>query len=191
VPFVLGFTGIRGVVSLAAALAIPLTTSIGAPFPERDLILAITFIVIVTTLVGQGLLLPVVIRQLGFDKDIVVERRDESANEFLARQGAIHAALKSIDALAHQRKLPAELVENLRHHYRVLLRDLDRTKAEVHASRLADELELEVIAAQRMQIHQALRDGTISDESRRRVERDLDLVETKTRHDYGAQVSGA
>jgi monovalent cation/hydrogen antiporter len=191
VPFVLGFTGIRGVVSLAAALAIPLTTSIGAPFPERDLILAITFIVIVTTLVGQGLLLPVVIRQLGFDKDIVVERRDEGANEFLAREGAIHAALKSIDALAHQRKLPAELVENLRHHYRVLLRDLDRTKAEVHASRLADELELEVIAAQRMQIHQALRDGTISDESRRRVERDLDLVETKTRHDYGAQVSGA
>jgi monovalent cation/hydrogen antiporter len=71
------------------------------------------------------------------------------------------------------------------------LRDLDRTKAEVRASRLADELELEVIAAQRMQIHQALRDGTISDESRRRVERDLDLVETKTRHDYGAQVSGA
>ncbi len=191
VPFVLAFTGIRGVVSLAAALAIPLTTSAGAPFPERDMILAITFIVIVVTLVGQGLLLPAVIRQLGFDKDIVVERREERANELIARQGAIHAALTSIDMLAHQRKLPGELVENLRRHYRTLLRELERTRAEVHASRLADELELEVIEAQRRQIHQALRDGQISDESRRRVERDLDLVETKTRHDYGAQVSGA
>jgi hypothetical protein len=133
----------------------------------------------------------VVIRQLGFDKDIVVERREERANELVARQGAIHAALTSIDALAHRRKLPAELVENLRHHYRVLLRELERTRAEVHPSRLADELELEVIEAQRWQIHQALRNGQISDESRRRVERDLDLVETKTRHDYGAQVGGA
>ena len=53
-PFVLAFTGIRGVVSLAAALAIPLSTSAGAPFPERDMILAITFIVIVVTLVGQA-----------------------------------------------------------------------------------------------------------------------------------------
>ena len=84
-------------------------------------------------------------RRLGFDEDIVVERREERANELLARQGAIHAALKSIDALAHHRKLPPELVENLRHHYRVLLRELERTRAEVRASRLADELELEVI----------------------------------------------
>jgi CPA1 family monovalent cation:H+ antiporter len=190
VPFVLAFTGIRGVVSLAAALAIPLTTAAGTPFPERDMILAITFIVIVVTLVGQGLLLPVVIRRLGFDKDIVVERREERANELEARMGAIQAALTSIDELSHQRKLSGEIVEALRHHYRVLLRELERAKAEVRASRIVDELEIEVIDAQRRQIHQALRDGRISDESRRRVERDLDLVETKTRHDYRAQFSG-
>ena len=112
-PFVLAFTGIRGVVSLAAALAIPLTTSTGAPFPERDMILAITFIVIVVTLVGQGLLLPAVIRWLGFAKDIAVERREERANELAARSGAIHAALDRIDELAHERKLPAELVDDL------------------------------------------------------------------------------
>jgi CPA1 family monovalent cation:H+ antiporter len=104
--------------------------------------------------------------------------------------GAIQAALTSIDEHSHQRKLSGEIVEALRHHYRVLLRELERAKAEVRASRIVDELEIEVIDAQRRQIHQALRDGRISDESRRRVERDLDLVETKTRHDYRAQFSG-
>ena len=59
--FVVGFVGVRGVVSLAAALAIPLTVSGGAPFPHRDLILFVTFGVIIITLVGQGLTLPTVI----------------------------------------------------------------------------------------------------------------------------------
>ena len=63
--FVLAFTGVRGVVSLAAALAIPLTIESGAPFPHRDLILFATFGVIIITLVGQGLTLPTVIRWLG------------------------------------------------------------------------------------------------------------------------------
>ena len=54
-PFFLAFVGVRGVVSLAAALAIPLTTASGAPFPDRDLILFVTFGVIVVTLIGQGL----------------------------------------------------------------------------------------------------------------------------------------
>src|SRR5437764_4347212 len=63
--FVLSFTGVRGVVSLAAALAIPFATTAGAPFPGRDLILFLTFSVILVTLVGQGLMLPSVIRALG------------------------------------------------------------------------------------------------------------------------------
>src|SRR5262249_42606468 len=54
-PFILGFIGVRGVVSLAAALAIPFATTGGAPFPHRDLVLLITFGVIILTLVGQGL----------------------------------------------------------------------------------------------------------------------------------------
>ena len=64
-PFVLAFTGVRGIVSLAAALAIPFATADGQPFPGRDLILFLTFSVILVTLVGQGLLLPAVIRMLG------------------------------------------------------------------------------------------------------------------------------
>ena len=64
-PFMLGFTGVRGIVSLAAALAIPFTMADGRPFPERDQILFLTFSVILVTLVGQGLMLPAVIRVLG------------------------------------------------------------------------------------------------------------------------------
>src|SRR6202043_3654404 len=64
-PFALAFTGVRGIVSLAAALAIPFATADGRPFPDRDLILFLTFSVILVTLVGQGLMLPTVIRWLG------------------------------------------------------------------------------------------------------------------------------
>src|SRR5581483_3912924 len=61
-PAAIGFTGVRGIVSLAAVLAIPFATADGRPFPDRDLILFLTFVVILVTLVGQGLLLPTVIR---------------------------------------------------------------------------------------------------------------------------------
>src|SRR4029077_18308018 len=64
-PFLLGFTGVRGIVSLAAALGIPFVTASGQPFPGRDLILFLTFLIILVTLVGQGLMLPAVIRWLG------------------------------------------------------------------------------------------------------------------------------
>ena len=77
--FVLAFTGVRGVVSLAAALAIPLTIEGGAPFPQRDLILFATFGVIIITLVGQGLMLPTVIRWLGLGSDGDAEHRARAA----------------------------------------------------------------------------------------------------------------
>ncbi len=190
-PFVLAFTGIRGVVSLAAALAIPLLTASGAAFPERDMILAITFIVIVVTLVGQGLLLPSVIRWLGLGKDVAVERDEEIANELTARLGATRAALARIDELARDRQLPADLVDGLREYHGARLLQLQRSQSETEWARIADELALDLIEAQRQHIHQALRDGAISDESRRRVERDLDLIEAKTRHDFRAEGGGA
>src|SRR5947209_874810 len=83
--FILGFTGVRGVVSLAAALAIPLTIESGAPFPHRDGILFATFGVIVITLIGQGLTLPAVIRWLGVNRDGKAEHRREQEAELAAR----------------------------------------------------------------------------------------------------------
>ena len=83
-PFVLSFTGVRGIVSLAAALAIPFTVANGAPFPERDLILFVTFVVILVTLVVQGLLLPVVIRAL----DLADAGKREHALDHRPRAGS-------------------------------------------------------------------------------------------------------
>lgn len=92
VPFVLGWTGMRGVVSLAAALSIPVKLADGSPFPQRDLILFITFIVILVTLLLQGLTLPYVIKKIGlpdFDHPIT----EEEAESEIRRELADHALL--------------------------------------------------------------------------------------------------
>src|SRR5918994_1960973 len=77
--FFLSWTGMRGAVSLAAALALPLETDAGTPFPARELILFLTFAVILATLVGQGLTLPFVIRLLGLEDDGIEDREDAKA----------------------------------------------------------------------------------------------------------------
>src|SRR4051794_6837368 len=82
--FVIAFTGVRGVVSLAAALAIPLTVASGAAFPHRDLILFITFGVILLTLVGLGLMLPLVIHWLKLGQARETEEEQEYARELTA-----------------------------------------------------------------------------------------------------------
>ena len=84
-PFLVALTGVRGVVSLAAALAIPLTTAAGAPFPRRDLILFVTFGVIVVTLIGQGLMLPAVVRWLALPHDAEDERQRAEQRAVVAR----------------------------------------------------------------------------------------------------------
>ncbi|GAA4458134.1 Na+/H+ antiporter [Rurimicrobium arvi] len=92
-PLLLGWTGMRGVVSLAAALSIPVQLSDGSPFPHRNLILFITFVVILTTLLLQGLTLPLIIRRmkLGADKDYLPEEEaHETIRKGLARNGIHH-----------------------------------------------------------------------------------------------------
>jgi len=99
---VLAFTGVRGLVSLAIALAIPLTTNAGQAFPYRDAILFLTFSVILVTLVGQGLTLPFLIRVLGLPNSGENERRHESALERTARHEAIEAALAKLERLGQE-----------------------------------------------------------------------------------------
>ena len=113
-PFAQAFTGVRGIVSLAAALAIPIVTENGDPFPNRDLITFLTFCVILVTLVGQGLLLPTVIRWLGLAHTGHRERVAERAEERTARQQAIEAAIERLDQLAAERHLPQTVVRPLR-----------------------------------------------------------------------------
>lgn len=176
--FLLAIVGVRGVVSLAAALAIPLTTAAGAPFPGRDLILFVTFGVIIVTLVGQGLLLPGIVRMLGLAGDVRSEREREQKEELVARSGALNAAQKRLENLASDGRISPEILSSLRtrHQYR-LGRLPDPTPGSLDAASAAGDLMADLIAAEREHIYGLLQQGQISDEARRRIERDLDLEE--------------
>jgi monovalent cation/hydrogen antiporter len=177
--FVIAFTGVRGAVSLAAALALPFALPSGEDFPYRDLILFVSFGVIFITLVGLGLGLPPVVRWLGVAQDGRDEHAREHESEIAARREALDCALASLDALTDDRELSDEVVKLLRarHEIRVnqLPDSLDPDKHDVSAT--GTELTRELISAERKFIHALLRDGKITDESRRRIERDLDLEE--------------
>jgi len=180
-PFTLAFTGIRGIVSLAAALAIPYTTDSGDPFPHRDLLLFLTFSVILVTLVGQGSLLPAVIRRLGLANVGRQERDDAKAEEFKARRQAIKMAIERLDQLALERQLPEEVVRPLRDQHRDRLTRIQRRSDgdDRHKELMAclDEIEATLIEAERGLVNDLYRSGKLNDEARRRIERELDLRE--------------
>jgi Na+/H+ antiporter len=180
-PFMLGFTGVRGIVSLAAALAIPFTMDNGRPFPDRDLILFLTFSVILVTLVGQGLMLPAVIRVLGLANAGERELQTGRTEELLARRHAIDSAIARLERLAAERALPDDVVQRLRTRHRERLRHFEHApeRRESRQDLIAspDEIELLLIAAERERINELYRQGTLRDETRRRLEREFDLRE--------------
>ena len=176
-PFVLAFTGVRGIVSLAAALAIPLTVDNGRPFPDRDLILFLTFAVILVTLVGQGLSLPMVIRALGLARAGERELKIDRAEELLARRQAIDAASARLERLAAERALPESLVQRVRTSHRERLRHFEREENQQSPAIPDDEIELVLLAAERERINELYREGILKDEVRRHLERELDLRE--------------
>lgn len=105
VPLVLGWTGMRGVVSLAAALSIPVQLADGSPFPQRNLILFVTFIVILLTLLLQGLTLPYLIRKINlpdFDNVVPEEETDKLIRKKMAQQGLLHLNKDHKEALNRQ-----------------------------------------------------------------------------------------
>jgi NhaP-type Na+/H+ or K+/H+ antiporter len=178
-PFVIAFTGVRGAVSLAAALALPYALPSGEGFPYRDLMLFISFGVILITLVGTGLLLPAVVRWLGVSQAGRDEHVAEHEAEIAARREALAAALKLLDDMTDDRELSEEVVKLLRARHEIRANQLpdsfDPDGPDVSAA--GTELTRELIAAERQFIHVLLRDGKITDETRRRIERDLDLEE--------------
>jgi monovalent cation/hydrogen antiporter len=179
-PFLLAFTGVRGIVSLAAALAIPLATSTGQPFPYRDLILFLTFSVILITLVGQGLMLPWVIRRLGLSHAGRKEREIDRGEEYKARSEAVEAAIERLDQLAAERNL-LDVIEAVRAQHRDRLKHVanrgDGDGAVRKHGELHDDVERHLIAAERTRINELFRSGKLKDEARRRIERELDLRE--------------
>jgi CPA1 family monovalent cation:H+ antiporter len=167
--FIVSWAGMRGVVSLAAALAL-------APdFPQRDLILWLTFCVIAATLVGQGLSLPWLVRRLGVS---VGTSADEE--EVHARLAAVEAALQRLDSLQVEYPDHLPLIEQLKNEY-----EHEATHVAPASGGPRDEAELElldhrairsaVLLAEREAVIRLRDDGIINDEALRRIERDLDL----------------
>jgi Na+/H+ antiporter len=176
---VISWTGMRGVISLAAALALPLTTNTGAPFPERDLILFLTFCVILATLVVQGLSLPALIRALGLEDDGSVEREETEGRIRVA-----DAALGRIDELAEEEWVREDTAERMRGLYnyrrsRFAARfDGDEGGIE-ERSAAYQRLLRELLRAQRKTLVRLRDEGKISDEAMHRIEHDLDLEESR------------
>jgi len=182
-PFLIGFTGIRGVVSIAAALSIPSTIN-GAAFPQRDLILFVTFCVIMATLVGQGSLLPSLIRALGLANAGQAEAAVAKAAEVEARQQAIEAALAELDRLAAAGAPEAAVTSLYRRHRDRRNEYAGTADTAVEGSPVAEDAELQarLITAERRAIAAAYRDNRITDDARRRIEREFDLEDARNLH---------
>jgi monovalent cation/hydrogen antiporter len=174
------WAGMRGAVSLAAALALPLETDAGAEFPGRDLILYLTFAVILVTLVGQGLTLPLVIRLLRLEDDGIEDREDAKA-----RIHAAEAALARLEELVSEDWVRDDTAERVRGAYRFRS---DRFRARLDdgddgaiESRSQDyqRLRRELLEAERQALVELRRSGTISNDVWIRVGRDLDLEDQR------------
>jgi len=177
----IAWTGMRGGVSLAAALAIPLTTDAGAPFPGRDLILFLTFAVIFGTLVIQGLTLPAVIRLLRLE-----DETEQAARELAqARIRAAEAAVARLEELTGEDWVREDTADRVRRSYDFRQSRfsawLDGDDDGAIESRSLDfqRLRRELLAAERAAVNELRRTGEISGEVARRVERDLDLEDAR------------
>ncbi len=178
--FLVSWAGMRGVVSLAAALALPLTLPSGEPFAERHLLIFLTFAVILATLVGQGLTLPLLIKWLEIAPDGGLEREEAHARLYLAE-----AAVERIGRIERRWPDHVELIERLRSDYRHRAEHLDAVK------RAAPESDAERELIEHREIRQSITEaereallrlhdtGAVSDEVFRRIERDLDLEELR------------
>ncbi|HET6370371.1 MAG TPA: Na+/H+ antiporter, partial [Nitrospiria bacterium] len=187
--FIVSWTGMRGAISLAAAFGIPVLTLAGAPFPQRPLMIFITFCVILSTLVLQGITLPPIIRWLGVDRDGVRERRGAHYEETLARIEATNAALAEIDTWKKEGECSDDMARHLRRHYEKQIQNLNRHRDEksdgefAHLSKRETELQRRALATERAKIMELHGRGVISDAVLRLIELDLDLQEMRLDQD--------
>jgi NhaP-type Na+/H+ or K+/H+ antiporter len=176
------WAGMRGAVSLAAALALPLSTDAGDALPGRDLILFITFSLILVTVVGQGLTLPWLIRRLG----VIEDGTEEEGEEVKARLVIARAALERVDELEGEEWTREGTVERVRRLY-----EFRRRRFKIRAGKIEDEdgieesslayqrLMHEIYAVQRRELLRLRNQREISADVMRRVERELDLEEQR------------
>jgi CPA1 family monovalent cation:H+ antiporter len=177
---IVAWSGMRGVLSLAAALAVPLTLSDGTSFPGRDYILFITFCVILATLVLQGLSLPLLIRRLG-----VIDDGLANVEERTARLKANEAALAYLTELDGQ--FPPDILARLRIEYDDRIRKLEldanrgRDRPDESMAPSYQRLQQDALDVERRTIIQLRDEYVINDEVLRRIQSDLDHAEARLR----------
>jgi monovalent cation/hydrogen antiporter len=180
---VVAWTGMRGVVSLAAALALPFTIQDGSPFPARDLILFLTFIVILATLVVQGLSLPPLIRCLGIKDDRSMEKEEREA-----RLKANRDALNRLNQVAERDPAKADALQRLRVEYEDHIKQMEGAEPESAGTPLRlfsseyERLSFEALLQERQTVLELRNAEVINDEVLRRIQRDIDLAEARLRH---------
>jgi Na+/H+ antiporter len=176
---VIGWAGMRGSVSLAAALAVPLTTDAGSTFPYRNLIILLALAVILVTLVGQGLTLGPLIHRLGIRDD-----GEEEREEVLARLRLSEAAIERLEEIAGEDWTRDDTIDRVRGMYDYRRRRFGAQSdgdGAAYEERTGAYLRLmyELFDAQRERLLELRNRREISDEVRRKVERDLDLEESR------------
>jgi Na+/H+ antiporter len=177
---IIAWAGMRGVVSLAAAFALPFALPDGSPFPGRSYILFFTFCVILATLGGQGLTLPILIRKLGVKDDGATDEEERSA-----RYQANTAAIAYIDNLSTRDGMAAEILARLRSEYDDRLQQLQRCcqNSENPSGEMVtpqyQQLQQEALGVERNTIIGLRNQHVINDEALRRIQRDLDLAEAR------------
>ena len=181
---VIGWAGIRGVDSLVTALAVPLVVSSGGSFPQRSLVIFLSFGVILSTLILQGFSLPLLIRWLKLRDDGLNE-----SEEMKGRIAATAAALRRLDEMAAEPWVPRDVVEQLR--------ALHRSRLQRYEARLCDcgqdgyeekaaavrRLDLELLKAERQTVIDLRDREVINDDVLRDIERDIDLEELRVKED--------
>jgi CPA1 family monovalent cation:H+ antiporter len=175
------WAGMRGAVTLAAALALPTVTDAGDPFPERDLLIFLAYAVVLFTVVVQGLTLPPLMRHL----DIGDDGEDEAAEEVQARIAASDAALARLEELREVDWARNDTIERVSRSYGFRRSRFAARTGEVEdrdyeqRSQAYQRLLHEVIQSQREALLQLRNAGEISNDVMRRVERELDLEEER------------
>ena len=175
--FIMGWCGMRGIVSLAAALALPLTLNDGSAFPERDLIIFLTYFVIAVTLVLQGLTLKPLIRTLKVGRDWSLQEEQQRATLALGK-----AAIVAIDIVAEKEAIPNELAERLRAEFaeKITLTVPDGVVLSHSSADSARRLRAAAVKAERQELIRLWRENLISDEVLHKIEEDLDYQESRT-----------
>jgi len=174
--FIISWCGMRGIVSLAAALALPVTLANGAPFPYRDLVIFLTFAVIAVTLIAQGLTLGPVIRHLGVGSDLAAGREAQHARAEMGR-----AALAAIDRVAKEQGADPRLVARLRDEFAEKIAETgeELTVMPSTTAQQARALRAEAIRAERSALIRVWQHNQISDEVLHELEEELDYQESR------------